>query len=295
MNKTTLYKYPCTDNNVSCHPIKFTLTLGVYQIELWGAGTSNGGGYTTGILEIKKELTLYAYIGGQEMPYGPSCGIGGYNGGGNSSEIGTFNNFCRQSGGSGATDIRLYEDNLDSRIMVAGGSGGSSGCQMIHIKGGYGGSLIGGDGNYDPNFVTTESPGKGGKQDYSNNGNNPGQFGIGGMASPTSATDCAGAGGGGYWGGGSGYHYEWTGSGGGGSSYISGHEGCIIHSSGLIFHSTYMINGESKMPSPLGGNSTGHYGPGYFRLTRFPILCTFQKCQFFNFIKFSSIFILNFK
>ena len=105
MNKTTLYKYPCTDNNVSCHPIKFTLTLGVYQIELWGAGTSNGGGYTTGILEIKKELTLYAYIGGQEMPYGPSCGIGGYNGGGNSSEIGTFNNFCRQSGGSGVITV----------------------------------------------------------------------------------------------------------------------------------------------------------------------------------------------
>ena len=299
MFRSILYEYPCPDNNVSCYPHEIDLSNGIYRIELWGSGTSNGGGYTTGIINIHQKLRVYAYLGGQEMPAGPFCGLGGYNGGGNSTKYGPSTGQypgCRQSGGSGASDIRLIEGDLSSRIMVAGGSGGSSACNFVSFtKGGYGGSLNGGDGHYNSDWETPNSPGKGGGQENGGQGKNPGEFGIGGMAAATETTDCSGAGGGGYYGGGSGYHTEYTGTGGGGSSYISGHEGCLIHESNYIFESTYMINGETKMPSPKGGfHPLGHYGPGYLRITQLSVLCTMHQ-QSFQFFHVSSILIIIFK
>ena len=69
------------------------LPKGRYKFELWGANggsesTFAFGGYSSGILQVSQTLKLYVYLGGQEMPIGPQCGIGGYNGGGNASKYG---------------------------------------------------------------------------------------------------------------------------------------------------------------------------------------------------------------
>ena len=259
-----LIKYPCPENNISCHPVPILLTQGKWKIELWGAGTTNGGGYTSGILRIRKQKTFFAFIGGQEMPPGPKIGYGGYNGGGNSTVIGLFNKYYRQSGGSGSTDIRITENDVNSRIMVAGGSGGAS-CYSAY-PGGYGGGLTGGDGTYDSKY-SGSIVGKGGTQENGGQGKMSGSLLIGGSNTPSSGTDCAGAGGGGYYGGGSGYHVEGTGSGGGGSSYISGYKGCKIHKSNIFFTDAVMIPGNNLMPQPDLTNKVGYIGQGAVRIT----------------------------
>ena len=197
-----LIKYPCPNNNISCHPVPLLLTKGVWKLELWGAGTTNGGGYTSGILTLMKARTFFAFIGGQEMPPGPQIGYGGYNGGGNSTVIGLLNRFYRQSGGSGSTDIRIIENDINSRIMVAGGSGGGS-C-YTDFPGGHGGGLVGGNGRFDSRYPSTVT-GKGGTQEDGGQGITKGSILNGASNTPSAGTDCAGAGGGGYYGGGSGY------------------------------------------------------------------------------------------
>ncbi|NLC47989.1 MAG: hypothetical protein GX758_01335, partial [Tenericutes bacterium] len=99
---------------------------GYYKFELWGAsGLSSSsipgkGAYTSGIIELAKEETLYIYVGqmGQYVANGTT-----YNGG-----IATNNGWP----GGGATDVRTVSgswndiSSLISRIMVAGGGGTSS-------------------------------------------------------------------------------------------------------------------------------------------------------------------------
>ena len=274
MLKTVSYPYPCPDNNITCHPLTITLDPGSWFIELWGAGASNGGGYTAGILPLYHKLTVYAYLGGQEMPTGDNAGYGGYNGGGNSTKIGKFNNIYRQAGGSGATDIRLTIGSYESRIMVAGGAGGGISCSPYSREAGHGGGLIGGAGSYYPDIPTPDSPGQGGTQSDGGTGQTKGGFGDGASSSPSQNTDCAGAGGGGYYGGGSGYHNEYTGSGGGGSSYISGYDGCEIHKSKLTFRYPKMIPGNELVPNPNGKDMIHYIGQGFMRITRLGYYCS---------------------
>ena len=99
---------------------------GYYKIELWGAtglsssSTPGKGAYTSGIIELAKEDTLYIYVGqmGQYVVNGTT-----YNGG-----TATSNGWP----GGGATDVRTVSgawnetSSLISRIMVAGGGGTSS-------------------------------------------------------------------------------------------------------------------------------------------------------------------------
>ena len=66
------------------------------------------GGYASGVVTLKEGEKLYIYVGGSGNTGGPE---GGYNGGGSRS---TYN------GGGGASDIRLAQDDLYSRIIVAG-------------------------------------------------------------------------------------------------------------------------------------------------------------------------------
>lgn len=98
---------------------------GWYKIELWGAAggaTSLEGGagaYTSGIIYLEENTSLYFYIGDEG-----SSTNGGANGGGNGNGTGR--------GGGGATDVRTINGDwnaagsLSSRIMVAGGGGGAS-------------------------------------------------------------------------------------------------------------------------------------------------------------------------
>ena len=106
-----------------------TLMPGEYKLEVWGAQGGNGltgasgghGGYSAGILNITEETKLYIQVGGQGNTYTGSVIAGGYNGGG--CALGAANH--KAGSGGGATDIRIGEDSLHARVIVAGGGGRS--------------------------------------------------------------------------------------------------------------------------------------------------------------------------
>ena len=227
-------------------------------MECWGASCDDGtgvsknyrkeligrGGYVKGTITLPSSKQLYVYVGSMGVPdiegdY--SAGIventGGFNGGGNSCE--------RGCGGGGATDIRLVENDLNSRIMVAGAGGGVNYYSTYETgsEGGAAGGLTGPYVNSRRGYTYTTL---GGKQDAG--GTSPehsrpehigetGSFGIGGDG-------WFGGGGGGWYGGAGGsnepnrwYNGESVAStypnydttevgGGGGSSFISGYTGC---------------------------------------------------------------------
>ncbi|MBH8176929.1 glycine-rich protein, partial [Clostridioides difficile] len=189
------------------------LKPGKYKLECWGArggatGTplSDGfyygkGGYSSGELTLKKETTLYLYVG--------LDGRKGYsfNGGG----------YAASCSGGGATDIRLVggtwdnEQSLLSRIIVAGGGGG---CYDAY-DGGGGGGLKGGIGrgwNGRPAFGGTQYEGG---RSIPDDGSCDGLFGKG--ATPSKPSPYTGGGGG--WYGGACADSSKYGSG-GGSGYV---------------------------------------------------------------------------
>jgi hypothetical protein len=209
---------------------------GYYQLEAWGAqggSTSQyaggNGGYCKGIIYLKKNQTLYVYVGGKGKDIVGSPG--GWNGGGEGSPSG-WNDTMRPGGG--ATDFRLVpadandatawknEQSLNSRILVAaaggGGDGGRWGSSLYIKPGGYGGGLIGQSINRQEGGTQI----KGGTATGSNS--DPGYFGRGGTG-----YSCKSGGGGGYYGGSAGYEVSGQGGGpgGGGSSFISGFTGCV--------------------------------------------------------------------
>ena len=192
---TFSYNFAFTDSYKA-----FTLTPGVYSFKLAGSngekdpfGSTGGNGCVVNAkLRLKKKTTFYSYVGGQTT----------FNGGGK----GQF-----KSGS--ASDVRLVSgdwsnfDSLKSRVIVAGGGGGTD----FGERGGHGG-LNG--------CPSAKNHGKGGTQTSGGSGLDKGGFGYGGQYS------CwTGGGGGGYYGGGSSdnkYNY----GGGGGSSFISGYYKC---------------------------------------------------------------------
>lgn len=284
---------------------------GNYKIELWGAqagGPVGYGGFTSGQIYIDKNENYYIYVGGKGVDTDTTA-IGGYNGGGNSTK--TASNKSGYTGG-GATDIRLSSGNWDdanslkSRIMVAGGGGGSFNSNPGYSGGsGNAGGLEGYDGAYETSYALYV--GLGGSQ--IKGGNAPslhscavsngtaGQFGKGGQGGENGAAATIGGGGGGgagyYGGSGSSGLCNGRWSGGGGSSFISGHNGCDAidsaglhtgqpnHYSGKVFTNTEMIDGAGykwtnvkgsleQMPNPFGefySSGQGHTGNGFARIT----------------------------
>jgi len=112
------------------------------------------GGYVAGIITLSSGTTLYAYVGGQAQAF---------NGAGISRPSEVSSHFGNSGGG--ATDFRLVKgstwkefNSLKSRIIVAAGGGGANyrnypvdnGEDKTTIYGegggGYGGGLIGGEG-----------------------------------------------------------------------------------------------------------------------------------------------------
>ena len=114
-----------------------TLPPGRYKLEVWGAeggyrsSTTYGGkgGYSVGTLTITTALLLFLFAGGSGNT-GKTAG--GFNGGGKRS---TYN------GGGGASDIRLGQNSLYARVLVAAG-GGSDGA--ANRAGAAGGGTTGG-------------------------------------------------------------------------------------------------------------------------------------------------------
>ena len=254
------------------------LPPGSYKLECWGAqggyrsnATYGGkGGYSIGELTLNEETTLYIQVGGSGNTGETS---GGYNGGGKRN---TYN------GGGGSTDIRIGQDSLYARVIVAGG-GGSDGAPGK--KGMYGGGESGGSSteNYgtggfggtqtgvsDSSWQTTnQSTGTGTKTDaYAG-------FGFGGNGIYIN-NGYGGAGGGG-WYGGSGAYPDSSGDddrgGGGGSGYIYTSSTASNYPSGCLLNSSYYLTeaqtiaGNTSFPSPNGGTETGHQLNGYARIT----------------------------
>jgi hypothetical protein len=270
----------------------FTVSLtGDYQIELWGASGGQGkvnngfnanvglGAYTSGTIHLTAGQTFNIYVAGQgaNTTYGNNQpkAAGGYNGGGSGGRD-TLDNEGG-GGGGGATDIRL-DTTLHSRIMVAAGGGGTSGCAAGYPAGALTSVATAGAAS------ATQTSGA--------------SFGTGGTGNDSANYCRGGGGGGGYWGGYADTRSRVDQTGGtGGSSFISGHLGavaiesassttprydstattrcannttditCSHHYSGLIFENTQMLSGAQSMPSPNDTTTTGNTGNGYARIT----------------------------
>lgn len=138
----TLYVFATTHNysyNGSYRSV--TLPPGTYQFQCWGAqGGSNGtnstygitaqaggkGGYSVGQLTVSQATAIRVYVGGQG-----SSSSGGYNGGGSTTGTSQYTSgnlfgYSKMGGGGGATDIRLNDGSLYSRMIVAGGGAGGA-------------------------------------------------------------------------------------------------------------------------------------------------------------------------
>lgn len=245
-------------------PQSVILKPGKYKFECWGSsgGINNSswytdakGGYSKGEITLKKQTTLYVYVG--ESGFASSSTSNntksGFNGGGkgylNQQIMGTYYSMY----GGGATDIRLVggawdnEQGLLSRIIVAGGGGGS----YYPYTGGAGGGLAGGTG-----YSVNDRHRPGGTQYQGGIGRvstENGSFGKG-----CSAKDSTGEGGGGGWFGGAGMNG--AGAGGGGSGYVLTKDS--YKPTGYTPTSEYYFD---NVVMESGGNTAGAYG--YAKIT----------------------------
>ncbi len=317
----TLYFYLIEDreyNYTGDYQVFIAPKTGEYKIELWGASggsTETGaiggnGAYTKGIISLKENEKIYIFVGEEGHTYTariPYILSETFNGGGR----GQQHTYTNASSGGGATDIRLnisetgnWNDfnSLKSRIMVAaGGGGGHYWSNVGNVTGGYGGTLVGGEGimryisiendNRVLNNTTGGTQTSGGEPNDRKATGGYGKFGIGGNSASASS-----GGGGGYYGGGGGIDQGYSPSAGaGGSSYISGYIGCIAidntstensvfsktgcdvnapdlecskHYSGKYFTDPQMIAGNSQMPTHNGeGTMEGNIGNGHAKIT----------------------------
>ena len=255
-----------------------TLPRGVYKLECWGAqggyrsNPSYGGrgGYSVGTITLAESTILYIYVGGSGKS---GTTNGGFNGGGKR------NNY---NGGGGASDIRIGQDSLYARVIVAGG-GGSDGANnkngrygggetggsatQSYGTGGYGGTQTGvSDSSWQASSQSTSTTTQAGA--YAG-------FGFGGNGIYRSS-GYGGAGGGG-WYGGAGAYPDGSGDddrgGGGGSGYVYTSSTANNYPTGCLLTSDYYlaeaqtIGGESTIPSTDGSTETGHQNDGYIRIT----------------------------
>lgn len=195
-------------------------TTGYYKIECWGAqggtennsDTGNEGAYVAGTIKLEENKNLYVYVGEKGRYNGlyNSILLGGYNGGGNSSDTSYVGEGRWTASGGGATDVRLVPgtwndvSSLKSRMLVAAGGGGASGANMgseQKCTAGAAGGLTGYNGgttnvwgnyaiNHEGKGANQTDPGAGG----TNNNDYRGYFGLGGNGK-SSGNDWIGGGG----------------------------------------------------------------------------------------------------
>ena len=265
-----LYNFSFKEN---CPPQRIVLHPDTYFFEGWGAsggGNLGGsGGYTAGVLHLEEETTFYVVVGGEggKVSTTGESVPGGCNGGGDGGaparKLDSSEYYASGSGGGGATDIRFNESTqYTSRILVAGGGGGSC-ANSTRGFGGDAGGIIGFNSTGDYNIS------QGGLQNGEEFRFGEGENGRNGTTYKyVQGAEGNGGGGGGWYGG---YSYQGEGDysnagGGGGSSYISGHCECKPHSS-LVFIHTIIKSGRDSFLSPNGTMVEGHRGNGFFRIS----------------------------
>ena len=210
---------------------------GRYKLETWGAqgGTYNTtyyggyGAYSTGIINLSKNTTLFINVGGAGSGGGAVIATyqrdGGYNGGGSGARKNDNNAQTSYNGGGGATHIAeksgllsTLSDDISKILIVSSGGGGASyyyraSNQVSYGSGGSGGGYVGTPStrysNVFGNISTTTL------SEYATQ-NSGYSFGLGSSANDYyNALGSAGSGGG-YYGGVGAHDFP----GGGGSSYI---------------------------------------------------------------------------
>ena len=226
---------------------------GYYNLEVWGAQGGNYnttyvgglGGYSKGIVHLTKGTTLYVCVGGQPQTVTTTKTAvpGGFNGGGNGFNRDYSSTYTYGQAGGGATDIRIGQNSLYARVIVAGGGSGSNN----RISGYAGGGTSG---------VTGQS-GYAGTQTSAGTG---GSFGQGGSASTSGNKYKYGAsgGGGGFYGGGAGTSYSdstnYDKYSGGGSGYVYTQATASSYPSGCLLNSTYYLTAASTTEGINTGN-----------------------------------------
>lgn len=252
-----------------------TLAPGTYTIECWGGqgGTYSSyiggyGGYSKGTITLTEATTVYISVGGAGSS---SSTAAGFNGGGTGISSGR--------GGGGATDVRIGQNSLYSRVIVAGGGGGAGVTSANANPCGCGGGEYGGDGYYNDTTgsYTIGQNRCGGSASQTAGGktwstSTQATFGQGGNASGYSC----GGGGGGWYGGGGAYDSDSDSDGrwgGGGSGYVYTSSTAKNYPNGCLLNSThYLTNaqtiaGNTSFTSPTGSAETGHTGSGFCRIT----------------------------
>lgn len=207
-------EFPCIGDGE-----RITLTPGSYTFKCYGgdggyrrySAYAVRGGYAEGSIMLKQTITTFVHVGGSAFPFW-NMGHGNlpvnthqhtasiastpqisYNGGGTPN---TSDANINQISGGGATDIRFEVDDLNHRVIVAGGAGSEG----MH---GYGGGAGGGDIGGSPNASgqgTNNGPGTQTSSPSDQNVTVAGSFGQGGH-SVYYANGYGGAGGGGWYGG----------------------------------------------------------------------------------------------
>ena len=226
---------------------------GYYNLEVWGAQGGNYnttyvgglGGYSKGIVHLEKGTTLYVCVGGQPQTVTTTKTAvpGGFNGGGNGFNRDYSSTYTYGQAGGGATDIRIGQNSLYARVIVAGGGSGSNN----RISGYAGGGTSG---------VTGQS-GYAGTQTSAGTG---GSFGQGGSASTSGNNYKYGAsgGGGGFYGGGAISSYSdstnYDKYSGGGSGYVYTSATVSSYPSGCLLNSNYYL----ASASTTEGINIGH-------------------------------------
>ena len=250
-----------------------TLKAGTHKLEVWGAqgggkqnnsslDTANGGmgGYSYGTLTLTSNTNVFIYAGGMGKSIGSGLAEGGFNGGGAAYGSSTSE---PANGGGGASDIRINEDSLYSRVIVAGGGGG--GGEDASDTPGYGGGTSGGASSGMSTLATQTSTGTGGV------------FGLG-----ANTPNDGGGGGGGWYGGGTTNGSQTvptsnsgsdTSGGAGGSGYVYASSTASNYPTGVKLTSTYYLTnastvaGNTSFTDNSGSTVTGHSGNGFVRIT----------------------------
>lgn len=264
---------------------------GYYKLQVWGAqggsynasyATGGKGGYAYGTVHLNKDDVLYIYTGGQgsystTSTYTAQAGAG-VNGGGAAG--------YRGGGGGGGTDIRINQNSLYARVIVAGGGGGANAYSTTYKANG---GAAGIDGSYySSSYVayvgkagTISAGGAGGTANSSSYNGNAGTFGAGGNTGykyNSTSYYSSGAGGGGWYGGGAAGNYSsssrnYAAGGGGGSSYVYTEANAAYYPTGCLLTSDYYLtnaatsNGNVAFESTTGSSETGHEGNGYAKVT----------------------------
>lgn len=259
-----------------------TLAPGKYILETWGAQGGAGayssaggkGGYSVGTITLDEVTTLYVNVGGAGSTGSSSTTYeGGWNGGGQS--------YYYAGSGGGATDISLKgtvntttwnsTDHLYSRIIVAGGGGGTQRYSTSYTggQGGYGGGLTGGSATCGSNWGYTNSQ-TGGSQTAGGYGNYLGSFGYGYQS--YGGYQYVGGAGGGWYGGAAGTREGYGGSGGSGYVYTADTKsnypsGCLLSSDYYLTDAQTVGGNESFVNVAGSGYEDGHSGNGAAKIT----------------------------